>query len=358
MSVWAKEMPAGMLLRSPREASNIADPKEALTLPDFERARGEVIPKPTPLERFVEYGLWFQQHLAHEVDGRRVERIERTNGSFGLTVEGGASLEARRVVVAAGISPFAHRPAVFEGLPPRLVSHSGEHSNFDAFAGCKVAVVGGGQSALECAALLHEAGAQVEVLARAEAVHWLVRSGWLHRTPLRQMLYAPADVGPAGASWLISAPAAFTRLPRRTQRFLYGRATRPAGAAWLIPRLRDVPLSLGRCVLEATEHEGGVRLQLDDGSERLVDHVLLGTGYRIDVARYSFLDSRLLDNLKCVDGMPVLNGGYESTVPGLHFIGAPAAYSFGPLMRFVAGTGYTARVVSRAVKRSLRSRPG
>jgi hypothetical protein len=40
-------------------------------------------------------------------------------------------------------------------------------------------------------------------------------------------------------------------------------------------------------------------------------------------------------------------------VPGLHFVGAAAAESFGPLMRFVAGSGYAARSVARRVTASL-----
>jgi len=45
----------------------------------------------------------------------------------------------------------------------------------------------------------------------------------------------------------------------------------------------------------------------------------------------------------------VLANGLESSVPGLHFIGASAVASFGPLLRFVAGTGFAARTVTRAV---------
>jgi hypothetical protein len=92
-----------------------------------------------------------------------------------------------------------------------------------------------------------------------------------------------------------------------------------------------------------------VRLTLDDGSQRVADHVLLGTGYRIDLRRYPFLDSGLLSTIRSVRGYPVLDAGFETSARGLHFVGAPAAWSFGPLMRFVAGAGFTSRAVARRV---------
>jgi hypothetical protein len=125
------------------------------------------------------------------------------------------------------------------------------------------------------------------------------------------------------------------------------RCIRPAGAGWLRPRLVDVPMSLGRSVVDARVSEDAVKLCLDDGSTRMVDRVLLGTGFRIDVRRYPFLGSRLLSDLVLSDGYPVLGAGLESSVPGLHFVGAPAAHSFGPVMRFVVGSWYAAPAVAR-----------
>ncbi|HYS20501.1 MAG TPA: hypothetical protein VEO73_05375, partial [Gemmatimonadales bacterium] len=92
-----------------------------------------------------------------------------------------------------------------------------------------------------------------------------------------------------------------------------------------------------------------LRLRLSDGTERLVDHLLLATGYRVDVARYAFLAPALRDALSTREGFPELGVGFESSVRGLHFLGTPAAGSFGPLCRFVAGTKYMARELTRHV---------
>jgi hypothetical protein len=81
----------------------------------------------------------------------------------------------------------------------------------------------------------------------------------------------------------------------------------------------------------------------------MVDHVLMATGYRVDVRKYEFLSGSLVSALRLIDGHLVLGRGFESSVRGLHFLGAPAVWSYGPLMRFVAGADLAARAVARSV---------
>jgi hypothetical protein len=350
MSFWERHMPAGMLLRSPWAGSHISDPSGTLTLDAYKSASGNHISAPVPLDRFIGYGNWFQRLVVPDVDRRKVRRIERVNEGFLLTLEDGETQQSRRVVVAAGIAPFAWRPPQFEGLTPSLASHSSEHRDLHRFAGKHLVVIGGGQSALESAALLHEAGAEVEVIIRAPVVHWLGRRQWLHDfKPVARLLYAPPDVGPAGVSHLVAAPDWFRRLPRTLQDRLGPRSVRPAGAAWLRPRLKEVPIATGRSVISAIPNGGQLRLTLDDQTHRQVDHVLLATGYRVDISRYSFLAENLRASILQIDGYPQLTPGFESSVPGLHFLGTTAAWSFGPLMRFIAGAEFAVRMLTRRI---------
>jgi len=97
---------------------------------------------------------------------------------------------------------------------------------------------------------------------------------------------------------------------------------------------------------------GEVVLKLDDGGERRVDHVLLGTGYDVDISRYGFLSPELVKSVCQLDGSPVLAGGLCSSIPGLHFVGATAARSFGPLLYFVAGTEFASRELVSHVARN------
>jgi hypothetical protein len=81
----------------------------------------------------------------------------------------------------------------------------------------------------------------------------------------------------------------------------------------------------------------------------LLDHLLLATGYRVDLTRYAFLTPELLGRARTRDGSPLLGAGLEPSVRGLHFLGAPAGRSFGPVMHFVAGTWASSRELTRAV---------
>jgi len=350
MDFWKCRMPEGLFLRSPWAASNLSDPEARLTLDSFCAQIGSQVPVPIPLDRFVEYGLWFQHEAVRDVDRRRVTRVERDAKGFRLTLSDGESFISRRVVIAAGIGPFAYRPSQFRGLPTDFVTHSSDQRDVRRLSGKRVVVVGAGQSALESAALIHEAGGHVEVITRAPRVHWL---GWRARIErlgaIAKLLYSPYDIGPAGVSRIVALPGLVKCFPRPIQDRFRVRALRPAGARWLIGRLANVTITTGRTVVSAVPSGDELHLKLDDGALRRVDHALVGTGYRVDISRYPFLPSELSRRLVGADGFPKLSRGLESSMPGLHFLGAPSAWTLGPLMYFVAGTEYTARSLARFI---------
>lgn len=352
MSFWEKQMPVGMCLRSNWGASHIADPAQDLTLDAYCRERGNHISKPIPLDRFVDYGRWYQQKSVRDLENRQVISIDRAAQGFKIILSDGEEFTARRVVVAAGISAFTARPAEFDGVPSALASHTSEHNDLRKLKGQRVAVIGAGQSALESAALLQEAGISVEVIARRPLLNWVGLHPKLHHLGfLSKIFYSKRDVGPAGISRLVSMPHVFRRFPRGFQNRTAYRAIRPAGAGWLQPRLTQVPITLGRKVVAAAEQGSQLHLKLDDGSDRLVDHALLATGFRVDVARYPFLSPSLAQQVETVNGFPVLKRGLESSVPGLHFLGKPASWSFGPLLGFVSGAEFASTELVRSITR-------
>ena len=351
MGFW-KRMPDGMLLRSNMSATNMIEPEGPLSLASYAAATGAQLEQPVPLSEFIAYGSWVQRTAVADLDERMVTGLERAAGGFKLDLDDGACVSARRVVIACGISPFERVPAGFDQLPRERVSHTAHHRDLSTFAGQRVAVVGGGQSALECAALMRERGAaHVEVLARSAAIVWL-RDGSVKKKlgPLGPVAYAPTDVGPLWYSRLVAAPdVLFRHLPRETQGRIAHRCIRPACSHFVRVRLGEVSLSTGVQVTGAQAQGESLRLALSDGSSREVDHLMFGTGYKVDVARYPFLGEPLLAGLRRVDGSPVLGRGLESSVPGLHIVGAPAAWSFGPLLRFVSGSWYAGRALAREI---------
>lgn len=350
MDSWETHMPEGMLLRSRWQASHIASPGHDLTLDHFHTERGLDRPSPIPLQRFVEYGRWFQERAVPQLERLRVERVSATGQGFTVEIEGGETFPADRVVVAGGIVPFAWRPPEFESLPGSHVSHAADHSSLAEFAGRRVIVVGAGQSALESAALLAEHDVEVLLLVRGQRIIWLDEDYEVENLPRRMYAQERIGIGGPRSAWLAARPELFRFLPQSLSDPLARRCIPPpAGASWLRARLADVDVTVGHSVTRADRRDDRVELRLDDGRFMDGDHVLLATGYRVDLERYRFLDRALLRQIRTLDGAPALGKGLESSVDGLHFVGLTAARTFGPVMRFVCGTWGAARAVTRGI---------
>jgi cation diffusion facilitator CzcD-associated flavoprotein CzcO len=279
---------------------------------------------------------------------------------FRLLLSDGEELLTDIVVMASGLNGFAHIPrelvdaAGQQGLGPGgLVSHSSQHRDLSGFAGREVAVIGAGQSALESAALLHESGASVQLLAR-EQVRW----GLPPKPPRDGVLgMLPEPHSPLGPTWRLypfsHAPFMFRYLPTETRIKLVRRVLGPLGAWWLRERVDGrLPVLDGHRVTSARPDGSKITLTAASsaGTKDLsVDHVIAATGYRVDLGRLDFLAPELRGQVRCVAGWPHLTGSFESSVPGLFFTSLTAAETFGPVMRFVCGAGYTARRISEAV---------
>ena len=348
MSFWRDHMPAGMYLRSNWAASHISDPAGKLTLDHFKADTGLQFTLPIPLERFVEYGQWYQQKALPDLVRCQVSSVARNGTGFTTTTSNGQVVKSRRVIIATGIAPFPYMPREFDGTPKSHVTHSSDHPDLSGFRGRQVLVVGGGQSALDAARILSGHEARVEVVAKQEQIRWVGQNLWLHKLGfISWCLYSNFDVGPAGLSRLVGFPNFFRRLPRSLQGPLSYRAIRPAGTGWQRPYLAKVPMTLACRVTSAEIAGDRVLVKLSNGTDRLVDHVIVATGYRVDIARYHFFSQGIRGSLKTADGHPVLGRGLESSVPGLHFVGKPAAWSFGPLLNFISGAHFAAAELLR-----------
>ncbi|MBO0790101.1 MAG: NAD(P)/FAD-dependent oxidoreductase [Ktedonobacteraceae bacterium] len=350
MEFWAK-MPPKMYLKSFWSALSLYDPDGKYSLKNYGLATGITKQEPVPLQTFLDYGRWFQQHAVPDIDQTYVKMVTADGKRYHVELEDGRSLKASAIIVAAGVAALAHIPKFAAHLPSEMASHSQEHSNFSAFRGKRVVVIGSGQSALESAALLHEAQAEVELIARGP-VRWIQRTLYKGMGPLKRVFYPPSDVGPPGVNWLVANQMLFRRFPTETRQALDARAVRPSGARWLRPRVDGiVPITQQTTVTDAKPHGEQVQLTLSDGSTREVDHIVLGTGYAANVHAFNFIDKTIRDQVQTHNGSPNLNEWFESSVPHLYFTGAMAGYNFGPLCRFVVGAKAPARQITRHIAR-------
>ena len=353
MSFWRQNMPRGMKLRSPWGATNISDPGGALSLDAYVKSHGVARIEPFPLESFVGYGAWFQSRAVPDVDRRMVARLEATADGFRVIVADGEAMHAKRVVIAAGLARQQLRPAAFADAPAALVTHTSDHADFDGLRGKRVGVIGRGQSACETAALLNEAGAEPELVCRGP-IRWLgahkQRLTWRQKMSagLSAVLATPSAVGPFPLSVAVEFPNLVRLFPDDARAAFNAASLKAGAAAWLLPRFGDVRITAGVEILAATPNGAGIAVKFDQGSADF-DHVVLATGYRIDIAKLGFIAPELLSAIACRGGSPSLSAAFESSAPGLHFVGASAVASLGPLMRFIAGTAFAARQVTRAI---------
>jgi thioredoxin reductase len=366
MHAWRAQMPEGMFLRSQPWAATISDPAGERSFERFvdERHPPDVtLTTPVPLDAYLDYADWFIEHERVVVEDRRLERLEHDGSSFHLSFSDGGELRAARVVLAVGLTHFARVPCELSRLSDDLVSHSSRPLKMSEVAGQRIAVIGGGQSALESAALLHEHDAEVVVVVRRHKVHWHGVPPPPDRSLIDRIRVPIGGLGQGWKAWAAgAAPALMRCIPPAKRVELSQHSFGPAGAWWLRDRVEGViDVRVRAAVREAIASDSTVRLTIEgaDGREVLeCDHVVAATGYRVDMDKLGFLDPTLRASMRMTANNPALSRNFESSVPGLHFVGAPATNTFGPVMRFVFGTRHAAPAVARAAARRRRAAVG
>lgn len=362
MDSWLQHMPKGMMLKSDGFASDIYDPERAFTLSQFCAERGIQYADaglPVHLDTFGAYGLAFRDRMVPELEDKLVTSVDRLPDGFRLQLEDGETFQAHRVVLAVGITHFEYVPETLAHLPPEFVSHSARHREVEPFRGRSVVVIGGGASALDWAGLLHEAGADVQLVSRRGELKFHSQPTGKPRSWWKQIRHPQSGLGPGLRSrFFADAPGGFYYLPERLRLEIVRRTLGPSGG-WFVRDMviGKVSLHLG-CTPESAEVQNGkvrLRIQSEDGSKReiITEHVIAATGYRVDMERLKFLNAEIRSKVKAVNGSPVLSKSFESSVPGLFFAGVAAANSFGPVMRFAFGAGFAARSITRALAKSV-----
>ncbi len=367
MDSWTSHMPTGMMLKSDGFASNIYDPEKRFTLQQFCADRN--IPYadmglPVTLDTFSKYGVAFRDRMVPELEEKIVTSIERRGDHFALRLDDGEEFEARKVVLAIGITHFAHIPETLRHLPAELLSHSYSQADPSKFTNRSVVVVGTGSSAIDMAGLLRDNDADVQLVARGTALRFHTRPHPTKPRSLWKRLRHPdSGLGPGLRTRFYSdLPGLFHYVPEALRLKVVYKTLGPS-AGWF---MRDkvmgrVPLVLGHRIEGADVQNGKVSLKLRslDGTPREVTtgFVIAATGYKPRIDRLNFLAPDIASKIKNINNTPVLNSHFESSVPGLYFIGLSAANSFGPVMRFAFGAGFAAETITDAMLKSLKRNP-
>ncbi len=363
MQSWQNNMPKGMCLKSDGYASTLYDPGREFALERFCAERGLPYKRsgmPIPLDTFVAYGLEFQRRMVPQLESVDIEHIEKAGRGFALRTASGEQFTARRVVLAVGITHFGFLPPQLSGLPPEAVSHSFAHGDVSRFEGKRVLVVGAGASAVDTAASLADAGAEVHIMGRRPRIGFYIPE--MDPRPLRRRVLYPRSGLGVGWEYVIcvDAPLLFRALPQRFRHRVVRRHLGPIPGWFMKDKVE------GRIAMHMSAQIGAVRwdgskvhVTYDQpekpGQQFVADHVIAATGYKPSIPALKFLAPELASRIRTAEGTPVLSPSFQTSVAGLHMIGLASANCFGPAQRFAVGAKFTSRYLSGYLKRQLGS---
>lgn len=355
MQFW-RTMPKGLNLKSLGFATNISVPARGYSYPEWCRRQGLEELEPCSMESYAAYGLEVQQRFVPHLEPEHVTMV-RSLGEhrFEVSLSNGDVLRARNVISATGLSGLAYTPQELDGLGEHL-THTAALNSYNHFAGKSVAVIGAGASAIEAAALVHEAGGRAHLLVRAAEATFNTQAP-PDRPFIRRILEPDTVLGAGLKNWVLqSFPWAFYFLPKERRTRMANGWLPPTAPWWIRDRFEgNVDVKLLTTVVSARSDGPRVTLNLQtEGMSKYsmsFDHVIAGTGFALDVDRLDYLDADLRRRILRVGRSPALTLRFESTVEGLYFLGPLTALNFGPVFRFVAGARFAAPSLAHRLAR-------
>jgi thioredoxin reductase len=339
MSFWRRNMPDGMLLRSGPDWH--LDASGVHTFAAFVEERGLSSSEldPITLRAFVDYCDWFRQVKRIVVRDELVADLDTRDGGFSATLAGGKQIVADAVVCAPGIRHYPSSPEWAASVPEGLAAHTCNLVQFETLTGARVLIVGGRQSAYEWAALIHEQGVERIDLVHRHPVPRFDRPDWS---------FVDAHVNRTVSTHGYWRNLQFAERSRIERRFWeVGRLT---VEHWLAARVDRPGIHLWpEAEVDAIDPLGGgthLEVRLSNAERVTVDRIVFATGYRADVTRVPYLAS-LARRLEVVDGFPVLDEHFGTSLPGLYITGFSATRDFGPFFGFVKGAPAAASLIVR-----------
>jgi thioredoxin reductase len=341
MSFWRDHMPAGMYLRSGPDWHLDAAGEDTFAAYFEDRGLRPEQFDPIPIGVFLDYTDWFRHRKGFDVDERLVAELSTVDGGFVATLDDGATITAGTVLAAPGVRHFANLPSWHAEVPSARRGHTSDIVSFDGFAGARVVIIGGRQSAYEWAALLCDHGAErVDVVHRHAVpdfakVSWAFVAGYIESTLAQR-------------GW-------WRRLPAERQQAIsyeFWRVGRLTLEPWLVPRMAPdvVTPHPGTEVTGVAAGAADVTLTLSNGTALTADHVVFASGYRADLAGVPYL-AGVLDRVSMTDGFPDLTEGFETSLAGLYVTGFASTRDFGPFFGFTAGCASAARIAVEEMSR-------
>jgi FAD-dependent urate hydroxylase len=330
MDFWQSKMPPNMFIRTLLEYTNLSDPDILFTLNRFQEERGLDLSYPLPRSIFVDYGKWFIEKSDISIEKVFIKNIIKDNCYFVLETENKNFVDAKNVIIAVGLTNTQYIPSVLAHLPKEFLSHTADNTRFEQFKNQHVVVIGGGQSAWEAAALLHQANARVDLIYRRS-----------HRlTPDENMNAKQSEIADK-----------FFYYPKEKKMEVKHQFEKPTVSDFLVPLVEGkVTQRPGRYIINTTiTKENKIQVLLNDHTTLWANHIIAATGYRFNPHKLPFLES-IIDKIGVTEALdPIVDENFQSTLPNLFFAGPATATCHGPAFRFISGVKRTSEVIIKGI---------
>jgi len=322
-------------LRSPAGSTNIDCPQGGNGFLDFARERNLDVRSTIDFPMFIAYFCWFMKR--HGVQPRREEVVDvRKTGAVWHVVTERGVIRARNVAIAVGLNGMQRIPPEYRGRESAF-THVSSIKDFTELNGRSVAVLGGGQSAVEAAVAMSQSGVETHLVVRGEGV--VFRSIHSPGNLVYKLLFRHVE------RFMRRLPGA---VQDRLIRFLLRGTVEPT----IEDALRRSSVKVherSKVVLAPPGGPWPASIDGPGGRSVTVDHVVLGTGYQFDIRKLRFLRNVPIHHR---NGLPYLNDNAECSQSGMYFCGIAALRLIGPQCQFVFGSRkLSPRIVSGILAR-------
>ena len=343
MEFWNAHMPRGMFLRS--GADWHLDAENVYTFEAFLEVRGlkKEDVDPIPVDLFREYGSWFVERSDFLITPSMAREIQHCEKGFLVSLQDGGKILAENILVTPGFRHFMNLP---EGLtkiiPHGRYVHTCDLVEFDSLRGKRCLIIGGRQSAFEWAALISETKAKEIYLAYRHDTPRFIKSEWGWINPMM-------DLTSTTRGWYRHLPAEErTAIEKR-----FWAEGRLKLEPWLASRINKKHIKMmPHCSLEECRElsDGQMSARFSNGQDLLLDHIILATGYRVNIPNVPYLSREsIVSNLHINEGFPVLDEDFQCSIPGLFMTGLVATKDFGPFFGFVKGCPTAAKIIVHSI---------
>jgi FAD-dependent urate hydroxylase len=324
MEFWHSKMPPNMYIRTLVEHTGLSDPDYQYTLKNYQAEKKVALEYPLPRSILVDYAKWFINKTNISIHETYITNVGEQQASFTLLTEKGQNVVAKRVIVAVGLTNAKYIPDTLRHLSEDQLSHTSDYTSYQSFKGKSVLVVGGGQSAWEAAALLHQAGAKVDLAYR--------RANYL----------SPDKHTNAKQKELASK---FYYLSQQEKDEIRKQLERPTVSDFLVPLVEGKVKQRPNTMITSVTVNDHMQVQFNDNTHAIFDHIIVATGYRFLVHNLSFLHQVIAKIDTNEVGEPIVNESFESSLSNMFFVGPAASYSHGPTFRFISGVWRTSEIL-------------